>query len=175
MNLSAICRHSPISIDLQASPREAALAMRTHHIGTVLVVTTQAGVRHAVGVVTDRDLAVEVLARDADASRLTVGEVASTQLVAVRGGADVGEAIAAMRKHGVRRLLVTGSQGDVVGILSADDLLEIMATQLSGLSAALREGIFRESAERPSVGEPPAGPVFLPLGTPGLQPPPDDD
>lgn len=175
MNLSAICRHSPICIDLQASPREAAQAMRAHHIGTVLVVTTQAGVRHAAGVLTDRDLAVDVLARDVEASRLTVGELASKQLVAVRGSADVSEAVAAMRDHGVRRLLVTGSQGDVVGILSADDLLRVMATQLSGLSAALDEGIARESAERPSVGQPPAGPVFLPLGASGLPPPQDDD
>lgn len=175
MNLAAICRHSPICVDLHASPREAALAMRTHHIGTVLVVTTEAGVRHVVGMLTDRDLAVDVLARDLGAGRLTAGELASTQLVSVRGSADVGEAVAAMREHGVRRLLVTGTQGDVVGILSADDLLEVMATQLSSLSAALRQGIARESAERPSVGEPPAGPVFLPLGTPGLQPPSDDD
>ena len=90
--------------------------------GTVLAVTTQAGVRHAVGIVTDRDLAVEVLARDVDASRLTVGEAARTQLVAVRGNADV------------------------VGILSADDLLDVMTTQLSGLSATLREGVLPATA-----------------------------
>ncbi|HEY9024387.1 MAG TPA: CBS domain-containing protein [Burkholderiaceae bacterium] len=175
MNVSSIAHQRLVCVDLNATPHEAALAMRTHHVGTVVVVTTEAGVRHACGILTDRDLAVEVLARDTDASQSHVGEYASTQLVCVRGSADLGEAVAAMHQHGVRRLLVTGTRGDVVGILSSDDLLETMAMQLVGLAAALREGVSREATERPPAGEAQAGPLFLPLGTPGLQMPHDDD
>ncbi|HEY0825518.1 MAG TPA: CBS domain-containing protein, partial [Ramlibacter sp.] len=74
--------------------------------------------------------------------------LAKSPPLAVPGTAGVGEAIAAMEKAGVRRLLVVDPDGGVVGILSADDLLRAVAEQLGMLSRALGANIEREKSTR---------------------------
>jgi predicted transcriptional regulator len=171
MKIRDICRHEIVTIDEGASLQEAANLMRARHVGA-LVVTTSAGGEGAptrvAGVVTDRDLVIEVLARNLKGADVRVRGLASDKLVAVPGEAGVAEAVAEMGRAGVRRLLVTAEEGQVVGLVSTDDLLEALAGELSALAAALRSGIARESAERPAIASPSPRPVFLPLGTPGM-------
>ena len=76
-----------------------------------------------------------------------------------------------MQQAGVRRLLVTGEHGELTGFVSADDLLEALAGELSGLAQSLRSGIAREGAERASMAPQRPRPVFLPHGTPGMRQP----
>lgn len=169
MSIGKFCRHEVVSIDAQASLREAAALMRSQHVGA-LVVTAHGpqGAPQVVGVLSDRDLAIEVLARDADAGVLTVAQVASRKLVAVPAAAGVGEAAAAMREAGVRRLLVTEADGRLCGFVSSDDLLQALAEQLGTLAQALHSGIERERRERAALARPAAHPLFLPAGTPGM-------
>lgn len=171
MSIAAICQHEVITVDAGASLRDAAALMRARHVGALVVTVDSAGQQQAVGIITDRDLAIEILARDLDPADVKVGQLASRHLAAVAGSAGIDEAVAVMRQAGVRRLLVTEQNGQIAGFLSADDLLEAMAAQLGGLAAALRLGIARESTER--VAAPPSRPrpVFLPVGTPGMQQP----
>lgn len=167
MDIATICQRRVVIINAEASLREAALLMRAHHVGA-LVVTDSAETPRALGVVTDRDLAIDVLARELDASSVRIGAIASGSLVAVAGTATVQEAVEAMEQHGVRRLLVTDDDDGVIGFVSADDLVEAIAVELSGLAAALRSGIARESAERAAIAPPQPRPVFLPQGMPGM-------
>lgn len=169
MNISDICRHEIVSVDCNASLREAAKQMLAHHVGALVVTVNEAEGERAVGVLTDRDLTVETLARDLDAAGVTVGQLASRDLVAVPGDGGLEDAVAAMEKAGVRRLLVTGQHGELTGILSSDDLLEVMAVQLAGLSSALRNGLSREAARRRPGPAARPRPVFLAYGTPGTQ------
>lgn len=171
MSIAAICQREVITIDAAASLRDAATSMREHHVGALVVTVESAGQEQAVGIVTDRDLAIEILARDLDPADIKVGQLASRQLVSVHESADLGEAVATMRQAGVRRLLVTDPDGQLAGIVSADDLLEALAQQLGGLASALRTGIAREGTERASIPPPRPRPVFLPIGTPGMQRP----
>lgn len=167
MDIATICQRRVVIVNAEASLREAALLMREHHVGA-LVVTDSAATPRALGVVTDRDLAIEVLARELDASTVHIGDIASASLVAVAGTATVQVAVEAMEQHGVRRLLVTDDDDGVIGFVSADDLVEAIAVELSGLAAALRSGIARESAERAAIAAPQPRPVFLPQGIPGM-------
>lgn len=168
MSIEAICKRQVVTIDAGASLAEAARVMRNRHVGA-LVVTEQAdGREHVVGVVTDRDLAVEVLARNLAPAGVRIGQLATHKLVAVRGSADLGEAVARMQGAGVRRLLVVSDEGQLMGFLSSDDLLDALAAQLAGLASALRTGIERETVERGEVEPLGARPVFLPHGTPGM-------
>lgn len=169
MNIASLCKRPIVSIDAGASLRRAAALMREQHVGA-LVVTSQRGEQPvAVGIVTDRDLAVEVLARNLAAQDVQVAALASRKLAAVRGDAGIAEAVAVMGDAGVRRLLVTDADGRLTGFVSADDLLEALARDLAGLAHALRAGIAREGAERAAVEAPRPRPVFLPHGTPGMQ------
>ena len=110
MSIGAICRHQIVAIAAEATLREAARLMREHHVGALVVTRELEGRAQAAGMLTDRDLALAVLAdgRDPDGP---VGALASPLLNAVPATADLGEAIARMREAGVRRLLVGGPQG----------------------------------------------------------------
>lgn len=123
MNIAAICQPEVITIDAGASLRDAASLMRGHHIGALVVTVDAAGHEQAVGVITDRDLAIEILARDLNLTDVKVGQLASRRLASVPGTAGIAEAVAVMQEAGVRRLLVTGSERQLAGFVSADDLL----------------------------------------------------
>ena len=169
MSIAAICQPDVITIDAGASLRDAANLMRAHHVGALVVTVEAAGNEQAVGVITDRDLAIEILVRDLDPVDVKVGQLASRHLASVPATAGIAEAVAVMRDAGVRRLLVTGQEGQLAGFVSADDLLEALAGQLGVLASALRSGIAREGAERASFPPPHPRPVFLPHGTPGMR------
>ncbi|MEO8653240.1 MAG: CBS domain-containing protein [Ramlibacter sp.] len=165
MNIASICQRRVITIEADASLKEAATSMRENHVGALVVVDAVEASR-VTGVVTDRDLAIEVLAGDVDAARISIGQLVNGALVAVAGSASIRDAVTAMDEGGVRRLLVTDADGRVIGFLSSDDLLDAVSSELSGLASALRSGIARENAERGPL--PPSDPVFLPLGMPGM-------
>ncbi len=169
-NVASLCRRELVTIDQGATLVEAARAMRRHHVGALVVTAEADGGAQVVGVVTDRDLALEVLARDLAPAELRIGVLASRQLVAVPGEVDVAAAVAKMREAGVRRLLVAdGASGAVHGLVSHEDLLEALAADLAGLAQALRAEVAREAADRaPIEPPPPPRPVFLRAGTPGM-------
>jgi CBS domain-containing protein len=171
MSIALICQRHVITIDAVATLRDAASLMREHHVGALVVTVEAAGGDQVVGVLTDRDLAIEVLARGLGGGDLRVAQVASRKLAAVPETAGIAEAVAVMQQAGVRRLLVTGANGELSGFLTADDLVDALAAQLGGLAAALKSGIARETAERPAAALPRARPTFMPHGTPGMQQP----
>ena len=167
MNIASICQRDIVSVDAGASLRAAAVLMRDHHVGALVV--TEGDLTPSVkGVVTDRDLAIEVLALDLDPAAIRIGELATTAPVAVAGSGSLQDALVLMEEHGVRRLLVTAGDGGVIGLISVDDVVDAMAAEVGGLARALRAGIAREEAERPAVAPRPARAVFLPQGMPGM-------
>jgi CBS-domain-containing membrane protein len=171
MSLATICTRHVITVDAGASLAEAARRLREHHVGALVVTrATPEGVAVA-GVVTDRDLAVEVLARGLDAGAVAVGALVQGEPVAVAESAGVDEALARMREHGVRRLLVAGAQGQLVGIVTLDDLLGALAAQLGALAQVVAAGLERETQQRGALAPPPIPAVRIPaVGTAGWTP-----
>ncbi|MGA0610812.1 CBS domain-containing protein [Caldimonas sp. KR1-144] len=168
MNLESLCQRELVTIDTNAPLRQAAVRMRECHVGALLVTEGEdQGVR-AVGLVTDRDLAIEVIARDIAPSELRVGHIATSAIVTAPGSASVQEAVEVMARAGVRRLLVTDGEHGVIGLVSVDDLIDAISAELAGLARALRSSIARETSERRAVTPPTPRPVFLPQGTPGM-------
>lgn len=171
MDVRSICSRRLVTADRLLPLREVARLMREHHVGSVIVTRPTAEGLRAAGIVTDRDLAVEVLARGDDAgSALPAGALVGEQaLVGIGEDATLGEAILRMRESGVRRLLVRSEEGLLVGLLSFDDVLQACAAQLTGLAAVLPRARQREALRRKPVAVPrPALPVGLPpLGNGG--------
>jgi CBS domain-containing protein len=112
---------------------DVARLLRSQHAGDVVVVDDPDEDRIPAGLVTDRDIVVKVLAADRDPRKVTAGEVMRTPLVTADEGEDSSEALARMRKHGVRRLPVTNAAGSLVGIVTLDDLLRLVVADAGAL------------------------------------------
>jgi len=162
MTVAAICSRDIVSVPRDAPLSRAALLMRQHHVGTVIATETREDGLHVVGIVTDRDLVIEAMARGIDGADVPVGALlGSGPLLSVPETADLGEAIATMQSGGVRRLLVRDAEGHLVGLVSFDDVLRVVGAQMAGLAAVLARGREREaSAAGLPAGEPaPAAPT----------------
>jgi len=163
MNVASICSRHIVSMHRSETLPQAARLMREHHVGSVVVTEPRADATHVVGLVTDRDLVIEVLARGLEGADMPVGAlVGSGPLLSVPEEADFGEAIALMQTGGVRRLLVRDAEGHLVGVLSFDDLMRVCGAQMAGLAAVLAKGLVREHTN--------AGPLDEPRGSPPRQP-----
>jgi CBS domain-containing protein len=166
MNLGSICTRPVITMPRSGNLRQAAGLMREHHVGSLVITEDTADGPWVAGLITDRDLAIDVLARGVDAASVEVGRVLDSRLVSAPEDADLTDAIDLMQAEGVRRLLVRNEDGDLVGLVSFDDLLEVCAAQLSGLAAVARAGIEQEAAKRAAAAAPARPTVRVPaMGT----------
>jgi CBS domain-containing protein len=108
---------SPRSIDASTSVVEAAQLMREGHIGSLPITADE----QLVGMITDRDIAMRVVAEAADQTKTSVGDVSSRDLVTVEPDEDLDDALQLMARHQVRRLPVV-ENGRLVGIVAQADI-----------------------------------------------------
>jgi CBS domain-containing protein len=148
MPVGEICNREVVIVQAGKSALEAAQLMRQHHVGDVVVVEERGGFRVPVGIVTDRDLVVEIVAPGLDPSAITVGDIMAPELATVTENIGVFEAIQYMRTKGVRRLPVVDGNGGLIGILAVDDLLELLADELLLLAKLVKREQKKEMASR---------------------------
>jgi CBS domain-containing protein len=148
MPISEICNREVVIVQSGSAVLEAAQLMRQHHVGDVVVVEERGGVRVPVGIVTDRDLVVEIMAPELDQRVITVGDIMIPELVTVEENAGVSETIEYMRAKGVRRVPVVDNSGGLVGILTLDDLLELLAEELLALAKLVKHEQKNETMNR---------------------------
>lgn len=129
---------------------EAARRIRDFHVGTLIVVDEQDGRRIPVGVLTDRDLVVSVLTGDGrDVDALVVGDVMTGEPVTAREDENLLDALKKMRSFGVRRLPIVNDRGGLEGILTFDDLIDLVAEELSDLTTLVAREQKHEREVRP--------------------------
>lgn len=115
------------------SVSDAAYLMRNEDIGALVVVDTE---NKPIGILTDRDLVVSVLAESIKPSDVTVEDIMTKDPVTVDEDTDIFDILRTLPEHSVRRLPVT-SKGKLTGIISVDDLIVIVATELVNLAMAM--------------------------------------
>ncbi|HUL55482.1 MAG TPA: CBS domain-containing protein [Usitatibacter sp.] len=125
-----------------ASLAEAASAMQRFGVGSLLVMDDECPDGAPVGIVTDRDIALMGFASEAS----SVGSAMTPVIATVSEEADAHEALELMRAHGVRRLLVTGRRGKACGIISIDDIVDGLSTELAAAAAVLKGDIRRDAS-----------------------------
>jgi len=134
LNVGTICSRDVDLVDPDETAREAARRMQARGVGTLLVLDAA---RKPCGIVTDRDLAVRVLAEGKDPATTCVRDVLSAPVHVVTEGATLDDAVRKMRGARCRRLAVVGGGGELVGIVSLDDVLSIVAEQLRAVAGLL--------------------------------------
>lgn len=133
-----ICTRTVAYADRGMMLDEAARLMRTHHVGSLVVVEERSPKeRIVVGMLTDRDIAIGVVALDRDAHAFRVGDIMSPDVVTAREHDSVLDVLAMMRHKKVRRMPVTGARGELIGVVALDDVLAILAEQMHALAAAV--------------------------------------
>ncbi len=148
MKLSEICMRDVIVVSPQTDLVAAANLMRQYHVGSLVVLEESGGIRRPVGILTDRDLVVEVLALEVPILSVKVGDIMSVDIVCLNEEEDLSQAIQTMRHKGIRRLPVVDAQGGLVGIVTLEDLLELAVEWLSGLAAISSAEINKERQSR---------------------------
>jgi CBS domain-containing protein len=150
-DLARLCNRDPVSIEPQADIVVAARLMREKHIGFLIVAEsdTKTGIRKVVGVLTDRDIIVTVVAREVDPRELRVSDVMTSNPLLVSEDCSLDAALGFMRDAGVRRVPVVSANGGLCGVLSLDDVLERLATQLSSVAGCIRSEQRAERMVRP--------------------------
>lgn len=117
---------------------EAARLMRARHVGCLVVVEDAApGEPVVVGMLTDRDIALSVVAADLNPYTLRVADVMARDVVTVRDQDSLVDVLATMQRRKVRRVPVTGARDVLVGIVSLDDVIAAVARQLQAVAAAV--------------------------------------
>jgi CBS domain-containing protein len=153
MRIKEICSRVVVVAEPHTDLREAARLMRDHHVGALVVVEKREGVARPVGIVTDRDIVVEVVAATGvTPESLTVRDVMSSDLVLARETDGVFEAVERMQDSGTRRLPVVSADGVLVGILTLDDVLRMLAGEMTALAIAAQRSVMRETRGRSAIG-----------------------
>lgn len=148
MNIGEVCTRVVVTTTSDMSVADVAVLMRTHHVGNVIIVEEAAGKVVPLGIVTDRDIVVEVVAAKVDPGAVTVGEIMGQTLVTARDTEGAYEALERMRWEGIRRMPVIDENGALIGIVTLDDLLEIVAEEMNDMAKLISRERLREEHSR---------------------------
>lgn len=151
MDISTLMQRDVVTVRAIDDLVAAAKTMRQRHVGFLIVTEPDlaSGDERPVGVLTDRDIVVTVVAPGENPQSLRVGDVMTRQPVTVRESEPVGTALREMRRIGARRLPIVGDRGELRGVLSLDDILDSLAGVFDEVTGTMRVGRRTEAALRP--------------------------
>jgi signal-transduction protein with cAMP-binding, CBS, and nucleotidyltransferase domain len=134
MKAGELCNREVVTATRETTIPEAARLMRDHHVGSLVIVESREDQAEPVGIITDRDLVIEIIAEEVDLDTVTVGDVMSYALLKISEQESVFDTAQRMRARGVRRVPVISETGKLIGILALDDMLELLSEELSMLA-----------------------------------------
>lgn len=137
MRIADLCTRAVVTCRRDTSALELAQLMRDRHVGDVIVVDVDAGGATPVGIVTDRDMIVRIMAKDVDPKLVRADDLITEGLVTAVGREGVYDGICHMRTKGVRRLPVVDDHNHLLGVLTADDVTRFLAEELTELAHAV--------------------------------------
>lgn len=148
MPISECCNLNVVTCGLEDTLPVVAELMRKNHVGDVVVTEAKGDDRIPVGIVTDRDIIVETVAVQLDPSLFTAGDIMTSPIVTVNCNDGLVETLRLMRENKVRRMPVVDDYGNLDGIVTADDIIRLLAMELSLITEAIAEQPAREAKLR---------------------------
>jgi CBS domain-containing protein len=137
MSVGRMCSRVAVTIQRQATVEDAARLMRSQYIGNVIVVDPS-DTRKPIGIITDRDVAINVVAQGMAPGNTPVGSVMSTPLLTVQEDEELMSVLEKMSARGVRRAPVVDRSGCLAGVISVDDLVPLLARELGKIGVLIR-------------------------------------
>jgi CBS domain-containing protein len=139
MLLNSFCMLDVACCSPRTTVLEAAHIMRRKHTGDLVVIDDDELKPAPLGIITDRDIVVNVLGKNLDPAVTTVGSVIRTPVVVADGSEDSSQVLERMRTHGVRRIPVVGAGGKLIGIVTVDDMLKRLAADATLLTEVVSQ------------------------------------
>jgi CBS domain-containing protein len=135
-----VCSKPAVTVSPDTTVQEAAHRMRSRKVGAVVVVNRSGA---PVGVLTDRDITVHVVARGTDPAAVRVGALIKRKPTVIPENAGILDATKLLSRRGIRRLPVVSKTGKLVGMISLDDLLMLLGSELGHIASTLASELGR--------------------------------
>jgi CBS domain-containing protein len=135
-----------VTIEPDATIADAAVLMRGEHVGDVVIL--HRNTRRPLGILTDRDIVVSIIATGLDPKIIAVNDAMTYELITVRAEDDLADAVAKMHQASVRRLPVVDAEGDLVGMLSLDDVLQVIGRYMDKIASVSDVQRFNERTRK---------------------------
>lgn len=148
MKLGSICNRQVVTADTGSTAIELAKLMLQKHVGSVVITENKPEGECPIGIVTDRDLVLKVVARDVNPHSAIAEELMTRNLITGQTGDDVLDTMRHMRAHGVRRIPVVNHSQILVGIIALDDLIDVIVNELSELSNVISSSQYKEKLQQ---------------------------
>ena len=148
MRTADICKTSVICAQRETSLTEVARLMREHHVGSVVVVDGPRKGR-PIGLITDRDIVVEIVAAGMDHRTVTAGEIMTAPVITAEADDDAFATLKVMRLRGIRRVPIVDAEGMLVGITTLDDVLDVAGDAFYDIVGAINSERSLEGWRRP--------------------------
>ena len=148
MKIGEICTREVVCTAVDTPVAAAAKLMRQYHMGDVIVTRNDGDKRTPLGIVTDRDIVLGVIAPELAPDTITVGDIMGQELTTASEHEDVFDVIQRMRDKGVRRMPIVDIDGALAGIVSIDDVLEVLAEEITELARLISREQMHERQTR---------------------------
>jgi CBS domain-containing protein len=141
MRIGEICTRDVLAMEAGEALARCARAMKERNVGSVVIVETSRGFARPIGIITDRDMLRGQFDRNADLFCLNAGDVMTSNPLVLSEDCDVRDAIERMGHRAVRRAPVVNGGGELVGIVTFDDLLPVIAGQIATIGGLISQQI----------------------------------
>lgn len=138
MAVGTICTRRVVTVDRAIDVGAAARVMRDKQVGYLVVTDAASGGQKPVGVITDRDIVIKVMAPGLEPRSRKVGDVMTLEPLVAGYADDIGKTLHRMRALGVRRVPVINTQGNIAGVLSLDDAFDHLVSQMADVAGSIR-------------------------------------
>ena len=138
MKVGEYCKRAVVAIAAGADAAEAAKLMRSEHVGFLIVYREGDSLQRPVGVLTDRDLVLGVMARDVDPHAITADDIMTRQPLIANESDELSDMLQAMRLAGIRRVPVVDVRGALVGIMAIDDAIDVVTGLMCDIAGSIK-------------------------------------
>lgn len=144
MKVGQQCNRGAVAISASSDIAQACRLMRDRHVGFLVVFQEGDGLRKPIGVLTDRDIVLQVTVHDLQTQLITVGDVMTSKPMIACEDDDLGDALQAMRFAKIRRVPVVDCRGALCGVVALDDAIELVAGMLCSIANSITVEQHRE-------------------------------
>lgn len=139
MPIKSICEREVVTVPEGLSVYETAKIMKALNLGNVIVVGDQKERNNPIGIITDRDIVIKIVADDGDPMEICAGDIMSLNLLVLKDHQGIQESLDMMSAKSVRRAPIVDDKNNLVGIAMVDDLLVLIAEEVESLAKLIRK------------------------------------